>query len=135
SRQYGRAHGFTLDEQELLLSCARRPIEYMQELDNLRRSFSAQYARLTRGAVETIGLYHDQGPVLCLPFETTVVDTVGAGDAFFSVASLAAARQLPIDLATFIGQLAGAQAVKMIGNQEPISKQVLLKSGMSLLNF
>jgi rfaE bifunctional protein nucleotidyltransferase chain/domain len=135
SRQYSRAHCFTLDEQELLLSCARRRIEFMHELDNLRRSFSAQYAWLTRGAVETIGLHEDQDPALCLPFETTVIDTVGAGDAFFSVASLAAARQLPIGLATFIGQLAGAQAVKTIGNQESISKQVLLKSGMSLLNF
>lgn len=135
SRQYERAHAFSLDEQELLLSCARRPIEYIQELDNLRQSFSAQYAWLTRGAVETIGLYQEQKPSLCLPFETAVVDTVGAGDAFFSVASLAAARQLPIDLATFLGQLAGAQAVKLIGNQQSISKQVLLKSGMSLLNF
>lgn len=135
SRQYEHAHVFSLDEQELLLSCARRPIEFMHELENLRRSFSAQYAWLTRGAVETIGLHNDQKPSLCMPFETTVVDTVGAGDAFFAVASLAAARQLPIDLATFIGQLAGAQAVKMIGNQQPISKQGLLKSGMSLLNF
>lgn len=135
SRQYERAHAFSLDEQELLLSCARRPIEYMQELDNLRQSFHAQYAWLTRGAVETIGLHNEQEPSLCLPFETAVIDTVGAGDAFFSVASLAAARQLPVDLATFLGQLAGGQAVKLIGNQQSISKQVLLKGGMTLLNF
>jgi bifunctional ADP-heptose synthase (sugar kinase/adenylyltransferase) len=135
SRQYARADAFSLDEQELLLSCARRSIEYMKELDNLRRSFSAQYAWLTRGAVETIGLHNDQEPSLCLPFETAVVDTVGAGDAFFSVASLAAARQLPINLATFLGQLAGGQAVKLIGNRQAISKRVLVKSGMSLLNF
>jgi rfaE bifunctional protein nucleotidyltransferase chain/domain len=135
SRQYEHADAFTLDEQELLLSCARRPIEFPLELDNLRRSFSAQYGWLTRGAVETIGLRDGDKPSLCLPFETAVIDTVGAGDAFFSVASLAAVRQLPIDLATFLGQLAGAQAVKLIGNERPISKQVLLKSGMSLLNF
>jgi cytidyltransferase-like protein len=135
SRKYERANAFSLDEQELLLSCARRPIEFMQELENLRQSFSAEYAWLTRGAVETIGLHNQHTPSLCMPFETTVVDTVGAGDAFFSVASLAAARRLPIDLATFLGQLAGAQAVKIIGNYKPISKQTLLKSGMSLLNY
>jgi rfaE bifunctional protein nucleotidyltransferase chain/domain len=135
SRQYEHADMFTLDEQELLLSCARRSIEFMQELESLRQSFSAEYAWLTRGAVETIGLRNNQKPSLCMPFETTVVDTVGAGDAFFSVASLAAARRLPLDLATFMGQLAGAQAVQIIGNHQPISKQVLLKGGMSLLNF
>jgi rfaE bifunctional protein nucleotidyltransferase chain/domain len=135
SRQYERADAFSLDGQELLLSCARRPIEFMQELDNLRRNFSAKYAWLTRGAVETIGLCEGQEPSLCAPFETSVVDTVGAGDAFFSVVSLAAVRQLPIGLSTFLGQLAGAQAVKIIGNQTPISKATLLKSGMGLLNF
>jgi sugar/nucleoside kinase (ribokinase family) len=64
-----------------------------------------------------------------------VVDTIGAGDAFFSVAALAAARKLPIALATFIGQLAGAQAVKIVGNAHPITKQTLLGMGMSLLNY
>ena len=135
SRQYDRADAFSLDEQELLLACARRPIEYMHELDALRNQFGAQYAWLTRGAVETIGLHQDQKPSLCLPLERTVVDAVGAGDAFFSVASLAAVNKLPINLATFIGQLAGAQAVKIVGNQQPILKQTLLKSGMSMLNF
>ena len=135
SRQYERADAFSLDEQEMLLSCARRPIECLHELDALRNSFNAKYAWLTRGAVETIGLHESQPPSFCLPLETTVVDTVGAGDAFFSVASLAAARGLPVVLATFIGQLAGAQAVKIVGNQQPISKSALLKSGMSMLSF
>ncbi|HWB58590.1 MAG TPA: PfkB family carbohydrate kinase [Chthoniobacteraceae bacterium] len=135
SKQYKRADCFSLDEQELLLACARRPIEYMKELEKLRKSFGASYAWLTRGAVETIGLRVKEKPSLCLPLEVNVVDTVGAGDAFFSVVSLAAAKKLPINLVTFMGQLAGGQAVKIIGNQQPISKATLLKSGMSLLNF
>ena len=135
SKQYQRADCFSLDEQELLLACARRPIEHMKELEKLRKSFNASYAWLTRGAVETIGLRDKEKPSLCLPLETNVVDTVGAGDAFFSVVSLAGAKKLPLNLVTFMGQLAGAQAVKIIGNQQPISKATLLKSGMSLLNF
>ena len=135
SRQYQRADAFTLDEQELLLACARRPIEFLHELELLRESLGAKYAWLTRGGVETIGLHDGEKPALCLPLDHTVVDTVGAGDAFFSVAALAAAAGLRADVATFLGQLAGAQAVKIVGNREPISKQVLLKSGMSLLNF
>jgi len=38
-------------------------------------------------------------------------------------------------VATFIGQLAGALAVNIVGNERPISKAALLKSAMSLLNF
>jgi hypothetical protein len=53
----------------------------------------------------------------------------------FSLAGLSAASRLPIDVATFLGQLAGAQAVNIVGNEHPISKAVLLKGVQSLLNF
>jgi len=134
SRQYQRADAFTLDEQELLLNCGHRHVDYKAELAKLQSGLKARYAWLTRGAVQTIGLA-DNAESLCPPLETDVVDTVGAGDAFFSVAALALARNLPINLATFLGQLAGAQAVKIVGNSHPISKQALIKAGSSLLNF
>jgi rfaE bifunctional protein nucleotidyltransferase chain/domain len=132
-RQYRRADAFTLDEQEMLLAAGRRHLDFDHELGLLRRQFGAQYAWLTRGPLQTIGLAEDQLPCSCPPLESDVVDPVGAGDAFFAVAGLAAARRLPIDLATFLGQLAGAQAVRIVGNSHPISKQILIKSGMSLL--
>ncbi len=135
SRRYRRADAFTLDEQELMLAAGHRHLDFQAELEGLRRQLQARYAWLTRGPVQTIGLSPDHAPCLCPPLETEVVDTVGAGDAFFSVAALAAARGLPIELATFLGQLAGAQAVKIVGNARPISKQTLLQGGISLLNL
>ena len=135
SRQYQHADAFSLDEQELMLSAGHRHLDHQSELEKLRRQLHARYAWLTRGAIQTIGLLEDSPPCLCPPLETEVVDTIGAGDAFFSVAALAAARSIPAGLATFLGQLAGAQAVKIVGNAQPISKQTLLHGGMSLLNF
>ncbi len=105
------------------------------ELHTLKERFGATYAWLTRGSVMTIGLKTGEKTVQIPPLDTEVIDTVGAGDAFFSVAGLAAARGLPANLATFLGQLAGAQAVKIVGNARPISKANLLKGAMSLLNF
>jgi bifunctional ADP-heptose synthase (sugar kinase/adenylyltransferase) len=135
NRRYQRADAFALDEQELMLACGHRHLDYAGELDRLRQQLKARYAWLTRGRVQTIGLKEGEAPSLCPPFENEVVDTVGAGDAYFSVAALAAARGLPIELATFLGQLAGAQAVRIVGNSEPVSKSLLLKSGASLLEF
>ena len=135
SRQYRRADAFTLDEQELMLSSGHRHLDFAAELKTLQKSLGSRYAWLTRGAVQTIGLLESQPPCLCPPLESEVVDTIGAGDAFFSVAALAAAMKLPVSIATFIGQLAGAQAVKIVGNTQPIAKQNLLRTGMSLLNF
>jgi rfaE bifunctional protein nucleotidyltransferase chain/domain len=135
SRQYERADAFSLDEQEVMLAAGQRQVDHARELARLKKNLRSHYAWLTRGAVQTIGLRDREAPCHCPPLETDVVDTIGAGDAFFSVAALAAARGLPVDLATFLGQLAGAQAVKIVGNASPISKTTLLKSGMSLLNF
>ena len=135
SRQYQRADAFTLDQHELMLSSGHRHLDFTAELKALQKNLCSDYAWLTRGAVQTIGLLKDQPPCLCPPLEYEVVDTIGAGDAFFSVAALAAAQKLPIPLATFMGQLAGAQAVKIVGNIQPITKQTLLRTGMSLLNF
>lgn len=133
-RQYRRADAFALDEQELLLAAGERRVDFRAELRRLQERLGAGYAWLTRGPVETIGLRGVGEDCVCPPLETDVVDPVGAGDAFFSVAGLAAARGLPLDLATFLGQLAGAQAVRIPGNAHPISKPVLVRGGMSLLD-
>jgi len=133
SRQYRKAHAFTLDKQELLLSCGHRHVDFAAEVDKLRQFLSAEYGWLTRGPVETIGNRNGSDVSFCPPLEREVVDTIGAGDAFFSVASLAAARQLPAGIATLLGQLAGAQAVRIVGNVRSISKEVLLKHGVTLL--
>lgn len=133
-RKYQRADIATLDEQELLLACGERGVDFPVELEKLRRSLSAKSIWLTRGPVETLGLDAEGGSSACPPLSTESTDTLGAGDAFFSLVALAAAAGLPLDLCTFLGQLAGAQAVRTVGNREPVSKSVLLKGGMSLLN-
>lgn len=135
NRQYRRADCFSLDATEISLSAGKRNMDYTGELDKLRKELKAKYAWLTRGATETIAQMENSPPCVCPPFETEVVDTVGAGDAFFSVAALAAASGMSNPVTLFLGQIAGAQAVKIVGNTEPISKAKILKSIMTLTNF
>jgi rfaE bifunctional protein nucleotidyltransferase chain/domain len=135
TRQYQRADAFSLDNQEIMLSCGLKRFDAEAELGAIAKRFGSSYAWLTRGSVMTLGLAEGYEPSEIPPLVTDVTDTVGAGDAFFSVAGLAAVQRLPLDVATFLGQLAGAQAVNIVGNERPISKAVLLKGAMSLLNF
>ena len=135
NRQYRRADCFSLDKMEISLACGKRDMDFAMELEGLRKELKARYAWLTRGAVETVGLHESCPAAVCPAFEDNVIDTVGAGDAFCAVASLAAARDLPADLATFLGQLAGAQAVRIVGNTESIRKDRFLKSVEAMLNF
>lgn len=135
NQKYRRCDLFSLDQAEITLAYGERDLDYTKALKGLLDEFGSSYAWLTRGAVETVGITGEGEETVCPPFESEIVDAVGAGDAFFSLASLAAFRSLPIDLSTFLGQLAGAQAVRIVGNAEHISKARLLKSGMNLLNF
>jgi rfaE bifunctional protein nucleotidyltransferase chain/domain len=134
NRRYHRADSFSLDQTEITLAVGRRRFDAEKELGNLSRHLGSRYGWLTRGGHETIGIT-PRSACHCAAFEKTVVDTVGAGDAFCALATLAAARALPLEVATFIGQLAGAQAVQVPGNAQPVLKAKLLKSGMGLLNF
>lgn len=135
NRRYRRADAFTLDQAELNLAVGRRQHDNTEELTALARHLGSSYAWLTRGMHETIGRNCVKEISSCPPFERTVVDTLGAGDAFCSVAALAAASRAPLNVATFLGQLAGAQAVKIVGNSEPIRKARLLKAGVTMLAF
>ena len=134
-KQYDRADSFSLDETEITLACGKRNINFSEGLRKLHNKLSARYSWLTRGGTDTIGIKTGEQECYCVPFEQSIVDTVGAGDAFCSVTSLVAAKNLPIDLATFMGQLAGAQAVRIIGNADSIKKDKFLKGGMTLLSF
>jgi cytidyltransferase-like protein len=135
NRQYERADSFSLDQTEIRLAFGRREINGLQDLAALRRQLKSKYGWLTRGDVETIGIKSDGTKCSCPLLELNIVDAVGAGDAFSTLASLAAVSDLPIELATFMGQMAGAQAVKIVGNSEPIKKSVFLKGCEALLNY
>jgi sugar/nucleoside kinase (ribokinase family) len=56
-----------------------------------------------------------------------VIDTVGAGDAFFSFTAPCFANGMPLDLVSFIGNAVGALAVQIIGNKKPVEKHELLE--------
>ena len=55
-------------------------------------------------------------------FATHVVDRVGAGDAVLCVTSLCVAMNAPAEIAAFIGNVVGAEAVTIMGNQRSIER-------------
>jgi len=49
-----------------------------------------------------------------------VVDRMGAGDAYLAVSSPCAAAGLPVDVLGVLGSVAGALAVRIVGNRSSI---------------
>ena len=133
NRKYRRADAFALDSTEMHLAAGKKKILFEKELEKLARTLRSKAAWLTQGSVETVGWNSREGFVRCEPLAKTVVDTVGAGDAFISMATLGVAQRLPLDLTTLLAQLAGAEAVNIVGNERSISKTNILKGAMSLI--
>lgn len=71
--------------------------------------------------------YHGRKFYKAPALATSVVDSVGAGDAVLSVTSLCAYKGCPPDLLPYIGNCVGALAVQILGNERPVNKIELSK--------
>lgn len=133
--KYRRADAFTLDQKELKLAVGgdNSTLSEAEGLEILVGRLSA-VGWLTcgsRGAIASNGKNVCSCPALTL----NVVDTIGAGDAFYSLASLCMGIGAPIEIGTFMGNIAGALAANIPGNKESIDKVNVLKYASTLLNI
>jgi len=66
-------------------------------------------------------------------FARNVVDTVGAGDAFLTITAPLVAAGGAMDKVGFIGNVAGALKVEIVGHRKPVEKPALIKGITALL--
>jgi bifunctional ADP-heptose synthase (sugar kinase/adenylyltransferase) len=102
-------------------------------------------SELLPGIIECSRLTVTHGTNGCVTFETgqgvtkipaftkTVVDTVGAGDAFLAVTAPIVAAGGSMDLVGFIGNAAGAIKVSILGHRQSVEKPRLVKFLTTLL--
>ncbi len=131
--KYHRADVFTLDQKELELAFSEYQTEESEALLRLAKHFQKK-GWLTKGSQGAVSVENDTLQT-CPAFTLKVKDTIGAGDAFFALASLTAAVGAKMDASTFMGNIAGALASNIIGNRESIEKVNVLKYASTLLNI
>ena len=133
--KYRQVDTFCLDQVELALAFRVPQSEnWKLLLQQLREQLGARTGWLTLGAEGAISV-GSQGEVHEIPALTLDVrDTLGAGDAFFSLASACAAKEEPLEVSAFVGNAAGALAVNITGNTYPVKKVDLLKFAWTVLN-
>ncbi|MDR1092183.1 MAG: PfkB family carbohydrate kinase [Prevotella sp.] len=131
--KYKRADAFSLDEKELKLAFSDATLMSNEALRKLSKKLGA-VGWHTIGS-EGVKSIDEQGNIThCPAFVLHVIDTIGAGDAFFSVASLCAALKQSVEIGTFLGNATGALATRIIGNDKPVEKVDLLKYIGTLMN-
>ena len=122
-----------LDEPEVRLSAQDRYGDIEVIAKDVARTVNSDYFIATRGKNGSIGIDRN-GEINRTPiFSTKVVDTVGAGDAFFAFTAPCVALSMPLDLVSFIGNAVGALAVQIVGNKKPVEKYELLEFIHTLL--
>lgn len=74
------------------------------------------------------------GEIMKVPaFATKIIDTVGAGDALFSITTPLVFNRIPLEVIGFIGNCVGAIACSYQGNSRYVTKDSLLKYMETLL--
>ena len=132
--KYRRADTFCLDEGELTLAFRDRETEHSVLLARLREHLHSTVGWLTLGASGAMSIDSSGATELAPALTLHVRDTIGAGDAFFALASLCACIGEPPDVGAFLGNIAGAYAVNVTGNAKPVEKIELLQFASTILN-
>lgn len=130
--KYTRADMFSLDQQELKLAFPENALDERAGLAKLAEHLGGQ-GWLTRGSMGAWGV-SGREIIECPAFALNVKDTVGAGDAFFSVAGIFAAASASIELNVFMGNIGGALGANIVGNKDAIEKVNVLKYANTLMN-
>ncbi|MFZ5644533.1 MAG: PfkB family carbohydrate kinase [Bacillota bacterium] len=133
--KYRRADSFTLDEAELRLAYSSRSGDVKNLLLKLKNHLKSSAGWLTLGSMGSVSINRDKTMEKTPAFTLTVKDTVGAGDAFFALSSICAGVNEPIEVGSFLGNIAGALAANVLGNTRAVNKTDLLKYASTLLKF
>jgi cytidyltransferase-like protein len=131
--KYPRADYVCITEGEMRLDSRDRRGNLRQMVEGLVRRTGCRAVSVTRGARGCLCFSAADGFVEVPALAGKVVDRVGAGDAFLTLAAPCVAQNAPIEIVGFIGNVAGAQAVATVCNRSPIDRAPLAQHIEQLL--
>ncbi|MBL94260.1 MAG: cytidyltransferase [Magnetovibrio sp.] len=131
--KYARADFICIDAPEAQLA-ARDRFSSIESIlsDTLAKMIDCNRFIVTHGREGCVAYDEDSGTIRIPAFTKTVVDTIGAGDAFFSIAAPLAAVGASMEVAAFAGNAAGAIKVGIVGHRKYVEKIPLIKYITSL---
>ena len=132
--RYPKADFICIDAPEAQLASQDRFSSIKDVLKNsLSTRIDCQRFIVTHGKLGCVVFDKEDELVRIPAFTKTVVDTVGAGDAFFSIAAPFAAIGVPMEVAAFAGNAAGAIKVGIVGHRKSVEKIPFVKYITTLL--
>jgi cytidyltransferase-like protein len=120
--KYVGAHYYSVNrtEAELCLHEQGQPLESLaRRIQALLKAHTISVTDGSAGALTLAGADQFALPTL----STSVVDTIGCGDAYFALSSLAACQKLPASLVVLAGSIGAAAMSQRRCNERPVSEQ------------
>ena len=76
---------------------------------------------VTNGSAGIVSWSLEEGVIVAPTFSPTIIDRTGAGDALLAAISSLRMKNVPIEIATFFGNIAGSLLVGALGNERSIT--------------
>jgi rfaE bifunctional protein nucleotidyltransferase chain/domain len=131
--KYPRADYVCLAQRELALETRNHRLSPEQMILHVADKLNVNRIMMTQGKYGTL-FYTAPGEFKQVPaLATHVVDRIGAGDAVLCLTSLCVAMKAPAEVVAFLGNVAGAEAVTILGNQRSIDRVPLYRHVECLL--
>ena len=123
----------SVSENEIRLDARSRGKDLRLIVEAVSDKMSCDRIIITRGPSGCLAYAKDEGFFAIPALVTHVVDSIGAGDSVFAVASLLAAQKAPMEIIGFVGTAAGAQAVATVGHRTSLQRVPLIRHMETLL--
>jgi cytidyltransferase-like protein len=121
--KYRRADYICLAEHEVRLETRDLDGSLASLINKISKKMSCRQFAGTRGRKGCMIIDERSGLVQIPSFAKSVVDRVGAGDAFFSLTSLLSSLSVQSEILGLVGNVAGSLATEIMGNKKPVDKQ------------
>jgi rfaE bifunctional protein kinase chain/domain/rfaE bifunctional protein nucleotidyltransferase chain/domain len=131
--KYFKADCISVAQHELVLEFRSHHMKPEEMVESIAERLDYQNIILTRGKYGTMCYRRGESIVEVPAIAPKIVDRVGAGDAVLSLISMALYRGVSMEVAGFIGNAAGAEAVAIVGNKSSLQKKPFIKHLESLL--
>ena len=131
--KYPKAQFYCLDTKELKLCLnLNEPVRWQQHLQEIGKYIDFEHLMITRGPEGA--LHYQNGTLNSFPaLACDMVDPIGAGDAFYSLACLATYLNEPAENILLLGSLAGALNTQWLCNERSIEPAMLIETAKKVI--
>jgi bifunctional ADP-heptose synthase (sugar kinase/adenylyltransferase) len=101
---------------------------------DLGKKLNCKELYVTNGSAGITSWSKEKGIIVSPTFAPTILDRTGAGDALLAAISSLRMNNVPIEIATFFGNIAGSILVGIMGNEKAITSTALQYEADRIIN-